>query len=606
MKPALLKSLLLLGAATAHASSPERPENIQGHLITDPKEVADKEFDYIIAGGGLAGLTVAANLTKNPNISVLVIEKGFYESNDGPIVQNLEKYGHLLGTNADQMHSTSKAEINNQTLLLHSGKGLGGSTLLSKGTWTRPDKVQIGDWKDVFELEGWSWDDLKKYMDDAETSRAPTSDQVDAGHHFDGSCHGLEGTVHTGPRDNGKDWSPVMRALMNTASDRGIDTREDLSCGSPHGVSMVYDTILKDQSRAEAAREWLVPAYKRKNLKILTGQMVGKVLFDKSGLKANGVNFGTNKHVQFNATAKHEVLLAAGSIVSPLILQYSGIGIKSVLEDAGVEQRVELPVGVNLQDQISTTVSSRVKPSEKEQGQGQAVYFANFTETFGDQHVRATELLDQKINKWADEAVANGGFQNVTALRIQYKAISKWILKDGVALSVLFMDADSKIEMLVSGLTPFARGKVHISSEDPYLSEYKLDPRYFMNEFDVLTQAAASKRARELSSAGKMKEYWDGEEIPGYDVDPKADIDKWSDYVKKNFRPSSQPIGTCPMMSKDLGGVVDSKAKVYGIEGLRVIDASIIPTQVSPFPMAVLYGMALKHAHTISTDREDD
>lgn len=600
MKPALLKLLFLFTAATARASSPSPPEAIQSHLVSDPKEVDDKEFDYIIAGGGLTGLTVAAKLTENSKINVLVIEKGFYESNDGPIVQDLNRYGDLFGTSVDHKYTTTPAKINNQTLIIRSGNGLGGSTLINGGSWTRPDKVQIDSWEKVFGMKGWNWKNLKEYMDRSERARPPTAAQIAAGHHFDPKCHGFNGTVHSGPRDNGKPWSPVMRALMNTTSDLGIPTRQDLNCGHPRGVSMVYNTVLEDQSRADAAREWLLPAYKRKNLKVLTGQAVGKVLFDKSGLKAIGVEFGTNKAVKFNATAKHEVLLAAGSTVSPLILEYSGIGMKSVLEDAGVKQRLELPVGVNMQDQTTTTIHNRVKASGE--GQGQALYFANFTETFGDQAVYATQLLDSKLDKWAEETVARGGFHNVSALRVQYDNYRDWLLKEDVAFTELFMDVDGKINFDVWDLIPFTRGSIHILSKDPYLFQYANDPKYLLNEFDVLGQAAASMLARKLSSADKMKEYWDGESLPGYNLEPDADIDQWATYVKQNFRPNYHAIGTCSMMSKELGGVVDSTAKVYGIKGLRVIDASIVPTQVSAHVMNVFYGMALKISDAILKD----
>lgn len=598
MQSAIWKLFIFLTTATAQSYTPAEQVDVQGHLITDPRKVSGQKYDYIVAGGGLTGLTVAAKLTENPKISVLVIEKGFYASNEGPIIEDANNYGDIFDTFVDQQYATVNMAINNQSLIIRSGKGLGGSTLVNGNSWTRPDKVQVDSWEKVFGMEGWNWDNLVEYMNEAERARPPTAAQIAAGHAFNASCHGFNGTIHSGPRDNGKSWNPVVRALMNTTSALGVPTQEDFLCGHPRGVSMIYNNLLDDQTRADAAREWLLPNYKRHNLHVLTGQVVGKVLFDDSGLKAIGVNFGTNKAVNFDVYAEQEVLLAAGSSISPLILEYSGIGMKSILDSAGIEQRLELPVGINMQDQTTTSVKSRAKVS----GQGQAVYFANFTETFGEKSTQAIELLDTKLEQWAEETVARGGFHNVTALMIQYENYRNWLLNDDVAYAELFMDTEGNINFDVWDLIPFTRGSTHVLSADPYLLQYANDPQFFLNELDLLGQAAATKLARELSSAGAMKEYFDGETVPGYNLDQDASLDQWVTYIKDNFRPNYHAIGTCSMMTRELGGVVDATAKVYGTQGLRVIDGSIPPTQVSAHVMNVFYAMALKITEAVLAD----
>lgn len=598
MKSIISRLGLVVLGATAVASS----SDVQPQLISDPHQVAGKHYNYVIAGGGLTGLTVAAKLSENPNITVLVIERGFYESNVGPIIEDPNNYGDIFNSRVDQQYATIDLAINNQSYAIKSGKGLGGSTLINGDSWTRPDKVQIDSWETVFGMKGWNWEGLVEYMDASERARPPTDAQIAAGHAFNSSCHGFNGTVHSGPRDNGQDWSPVVQALISSASDMGVATQQDVACGHPRGVSMIYNNLQEDQTRADAAREWLLPNYKRENLHVLTGQLVGNVLFDDSGLKAIGVNFGTNKAVNFDVYADNEVLLAAGSAISPLILEYSGIGVKSVLDKAGVKQRLELPVGLNMQDQTTTTVHSRAKASG--QGQGQAVYFANFTETFGDQTQRAINLLDTKLEQWAEETVARGGFHNVTALITQYETYRDWLLNEDVAFVELFLDTEGNINFDIWDLIPFTRGSTHILSSDPYMLLYANDPQFFLNELDLLGQAAATKLARDLSSTGKMQEYYDGENIPGDNLDQNADLDQWSTYIKRNFRPNYHAIGTCSMMTRELGGVVDASAKVYGTHGLRVIDGSIPPTQVSAHVMNVFYGMALKISDSILADYE--
>jgi choline dehydrogenase-like flavoprotein len=365
---------------------------------------------------------------------------------------------------------------------------------------------------------------------------------------------------------------------------------------------MIPNTLHEDQTRSDAAREWLLPNYKRRNLQILTGQFVGKVLINQtvSGHKAVGVNFGTNKNVNFDVYAKHEVLLAAGSAVSPRILEYSGIGLQSALGAAGVQQIVDLPVGLNMQDQTTTTVGSRTKPSGN--GQGQAIYFATFNETFGDYAPQAHQLLNTKLHQWATETVARGGFHNVTALEIQYQNYRDWLVNEEVAYVELFLDTSGKINFDLWDLIPFTRGSVHIQGNDPYLRRFSYDPKFFMNDLDLLGQAAGSKLAREISNNGGMQTYFDGETTPGLRLAYDADLDQWVDYVKQNFRANWHAVSTCSMMAKELGGVVDSEARVYGVEGLRVVDGSIPPTQVSSHVMTVFYAMALKISDAVLAD----
>lgn len=594
-------STLLLSAATVQAYLPAQQIDVQSSLLSDPSKVAGKTYDYIIAGGGLTGLTVAAKLTENPKIKVLVIEKGFYESNDGAIIEDPNAYGQIFGTTVDQNYLTVPL-INNRTNNIKAGKGLGGSTLINGDSWTRPDKVQIDSWEKVFGMEGWNWDNMFEYMKKAEAARTPTAAQLAAGHSFNATCHGTNGTVKSGARDNGQPWSPIMKALMNTVSALGAPIQQDFLCGHPRGVSMIMNNLDENQVRVDAARAWLLPNYQRPNLKILTGQMVGKVLFNQtaSGPKAVGVNFGTNRAVNFDVFAKHEVLLAAGSAISPLILEYSGIGLKSVLDQANVTQLLDLPVGINMQDQTTTTVSSRASAAGA--GQGQAVFFANFTETFGDYAPQARELLNTKLDQWAEETVARGGFHNVTALKVQYENYRNWLLDEDVAFAELFMDTEGKINFDLWDLIPFTRGSVHILSSDPYLWQFANDPKFFLNEFDLLGQAASSKLARDLTSRGAMKEYFAGETLPGYNLVENATLSQWSDYVLQNFRPNWHAVSSCSMMSRELGGVVDATAKVYGTQGLRVIDGSIPPTQVSSHVMTIFYGMALKVADAILDD----
>lgn len=570
------------------------------------KKSTDFRNSYIIAGGGLTGLTAAARLSEDPETTVLVIERGFYESDQGPMINNLNDYGQIFTSTVDWAYETVDQAVNGRSQIVRSGRGLGGSTLVNGGTWTRPHKAQLDSWETVFGNVGWSWENMTRYMSMAEKARKPNQAEINAGHYFDPDCHGFGGSVNVGPRNTGEPYSPIMRALMSTVKGRGGKAQHDLNCGDPQGVSMFPNSLTADQIRTDAAREWLLPNYQRPNLHVLVGYTVGRVLLDETTTPnptAYGVEFGTHRDHYFQVFAEHEVLLAAGSSRSPLILEYSGIGLESVLEAAGVRSIVKLPVGQNLQDQTTTTVRSDI--TKEGAGQGQAAYFATFDETFGSYASEARSLLanSSKLDEWAHKIVSSGGHNNFAALRKQYDNYVKWLTEDGVAYSELFLDTNGAVNFDLWNLIPFTRGYVHISSPDPYLELAKNNPQYFALEIDILGQAAASKLAREVSNDGDLSFYFNGELIPGSQKLPyDATLEEWMEYVKQNYRANYHGVSSCSMMSRELGGVLDPQARVYDVDGLRVIDGSAPPTQVSSHVMTVFYGMAEKLSADIMVD----
>ena len=442
----------------------------------------------------------------------------------------------------------------------------------------------------------------------AENFHPPREDQIAAGESFDANCHGKNGSVQVGSRDTKKPYSPIMMALMHTVKKMGVSIQRDLSCGDPRGVSMLPNSVTKEQERSDAGRTWLShEVINRKNLDILVGQWAGKVLIhpkeEKTRPRAYGVEFGLHESHKYEVYANHEVLLAAGSSVSPLILEYSGIGMKNVLEKVHVDQIVDLPVGVNMQDQTTTSIRNTIKNGD---GQGQAAYFATFEEIFPEMPEReaALKMLEDKtLQKWANDVVSRGGFHDAKLLMEQYTIQANQIKSNDVAYSELFLDTYGSIHFDLWTLLPFSRGYIHIRNADPYFREVDNDPQYFTNELDTLAQAASTRLARKLSSAGEMKKYWAAESVPGYHKVPKeATLQEWVKYVKGNYRANYHAIGTASMMSQKHGGVVDNKARVYGVDGLRVIDGSIVPMQISSHVMTVFYGMALKIAESVIED----
>ncbi|KAJ5729526.1 glucose oxidase [Penicillium malachiteum] len=572
-------------------------------ILKNPLQVAKKEYDFIIVGGGLTGLTAAARLTKNKDITVLVIESGFFQSTRGPIVESVTGFGQGFGTSLDHSFQTVSLDINGRPLIIHSGNGLGGSTLINGASYTSPAKIQIDSWESHLGNRGWNWKNLSSYIREMEHAHHPSRKQIEAGHFFDPHCHGDNGAIHVSVRDDGSQYSPIIPSFMKMMARHGVSTQKDLSCGDPRGVSMFLNTIHENQTRSDAARELLLPIIDRQNLWILVGQRVGKVLIDEksSSYRAKGVDFGTDGE-QFEVFAKHEVILAAGALVSPLILEYSGIGVKSILETAKVDQIIDLPVGQNLQDQTTTALSTLIH--SRGGGQGQAIYFATWNEIFkGSSLTTARGLLDSQLDQWARDAVSNGGFGNTTALKVQMEMYRDWVLKHNVAYAEIFMDVSPKsLGYSAWILLPFTRGYIHILDSDPYLWKVALNPRYLENDLDRYAQAAASQLVRNLTKDSSIRHYIQEERFPGSTVPQNATVDDWVSHVTRNFQPNYHAIGTCSMMAKELGGVVDPFGRVYGIPNLRIIDASIVPTQVSAHTSALLYGMAVKLSDFILAD----
>ncbi|KAJ5805353.1 glucose-methanol-choline oxidoreductase [Penicillium riverlandense] len=337
---------------------------------------------------------------------------------------------------------------------------------------------------------------------------------------------------------------------------------------------MFPNTIHPNQTRSDTAREYLLDQDDRPNLRILMGQQVGKVLLNNKMTPplATGVQFGTDG-ARYEVHVNREVLLAAGALVSPLILENSGIGLSSVLATAGVPQVVDLPVGLNLQDQTKTTTLTR-------------------------------GLLDSQLDQWVDDVISGGGFSNRTALKAQLELYRTWLLEDKVAYAELLLDvSENDMSFGIWVLLPFTRGYVHIVDHDPYLWRVVRNPRYMENDLDRYAQGASTLLARNVARAEAMQQYVGEEVLPGlFDVPLNATMDDWVTYVAQNFQPNFHPVGTCSMMSKELGGVVDPAGRVYGVQKLRVIDASIVPTQVSAHLSALLYGVAEKLAGHILRD----
>jgi choline dehydrogenase-like flavoprotein len=339
-------------------------------------------------------------------------------------------------------------------------------------------------------------------------------------------------------------------------------------------------------------------------LTILSGANVGKVILSSgSSPKATGIEFRDEKGNTYTANGSREIIMALGSIKTPIILQQSGIGPSDVLSAAGVQLRVDLPVGLNLIDQTTTTTNWNFKDAR---GGGQPITWPRFTDLFkGADATRMRNSLQNDLGSYVSDALAAGAISQTGQAGLQkvLEIQRDWILNKGAGISENFdYTYDNVFGWDSWFLLPFGRGSIKITNNQPYGNGFSINPRYFANPFDKLAQGATARFTRQVVQASPLSSHITGETTPGGAVPNNGDLDAWATWTQKNYRSNWHPIGTAPMMSKNLGGVVDSNNKVYGVQGLRIVDASILPFQVSSHLMSVVYGLAERAADIIKKD----
>lgn len=256
--------------------------------------------------------------------------------------------------------------------------------------------------------------------------------------------------------------------------------------------------------------------------------------------------------------------MALGSIKTPLILQQSGVGPADVLSAAGVTQRVDLPVGLNLIDQTTTTTDWSFSGNR---GGGQPITFPRFQDMFdGSDASNLRSMLQNDLASYVQDAVSSGSASSASAPGLQkvLEIQRDWILNKNVAFSENFdYTYDSTLGYDSWYLLPFGRGSIKIRDNNAYGTNYAINPRYFSNPFDRLAQGGSARYTRKVSEGSPLNQYAGNESVPGKGaVSSGASLEQWAAWAEDNYRSNWHPIGTAAMMSRDLGGSVDSNNKL--------------------------------------------
>ncbi|CZS96463.1 related to alcohol oxidase [Rhynchosporium agropyri] len=561
-------------------------------------------YDYIIVGGGTAGLALSTRLSQGlPYSKILVIEAG-PSALDELNINVPGKKGSTLGSKYDWNFTTTPQEgLKNRILAQNRGKVLGGSSALNLLTYDRASEHEYNGWEEVGN-PGWGWKTFLKMMDRSMNFTSANTEWYDE----DASTKGpIRGTINRLIPAQQNGFVPALNSL-------GVETNKEYMDGNPLGVSYSSSSIdPRHWNRSYSANGYLPLAGPKHT--VLTNTRVARINLKKfkQMYTATGVTLTDGSVI----TAKREVILSAGSFQSPGLLEVSGIGKKSVLDAAGITQLINLPsVGENLQDHIRIQSSYQLKDNftsidvfrynttvAAEQLQlwiegkfslydytGSAYTFqtwkqagednSKFTKLAKEAIGNSTHPADEKMLQWLSdrtvpqlEVIGSDGYTGVKG----YPAVGTPLYGKNFWSFIAIV------------MHPLSRGSVHINATDP-LGKPIIDPNYLSNEYDIQAAIAAVKKCRQIALTPQMRDVWVNEYEPGLErVNTDAE---WRDFVLNTTLSIYHPVGTCSMLPRKDGGVVDSSLKVYGTTNLRVVDASIMPVLISAHLQTAVYGIA--------------
>jgi len=509
------------------------------------------KFDYVIVGGGSAGSTLAARLSEDASTTVCLLEAGG-EGRDMLIRAPIGVAVMMPGwpkINNWAFETVPQPGLNGRRGYQPRGKALGGSSAINAMLYVRGHRSDYDDWA-ALGCEGWAYRDVLPYFIRAETNQR-------GGNPWHGTSGPLQVSDQQSPR-------PISHAFIQAAQEFQIPANNDFNGPEQEGVGLYQVTQFhghgRNGERCSAAAAYLHPIARRPNLAIVTKAHATKIEFD--GKRATSVRYrmrGTEKRVE----ATREIILCGGAFNSPQILQLSGIGLAEDLRQHGIPVVHELPgVGQNLRDHLDFSLG----------------YKSRDTDLFGFGAAATVNLIKQ-IMQWRRDGtgLVASPFAEAGAFLKTDRALSRPDIQ--LHFVVALVDDHARKRHLGYGfschvcvLRPRSVGEVFLQSADP-MAAPGIDPRFFSNVEDLQVLIKGAKLTRTILEGAAMARYRH-KEI--YTTDGMSDAE-WERHIRSRADTIYHPVGTCKMGVDDLA-VVDPHLRVCGLEGLRVVDASIFPT----------------------------
>jgi choline dehydrogenase len=479
------------------------------------------DYDYIVIGAGSAGCVIANRLTENPETTVLLLEAGNPDTK--PEIQIPSECLNLLGSEVDWAYfSEPEPYLNDRKMFCSRGKVLGGSSSINFMMYVRGNAHDYDHWRSLGN-PGWSYQDVLPYFKKSEHQQRGASDY-----------HGINGELSV---TDIKPVAVVSQRFIDACVATGYDYNPDFNGAQQEGAGS-YQLTVKQGKRHSAAAAFLLPILQRPNLTTRTGALVTRLLFE--GTRAVGVKY-LHEGILHQVRVNQEVILSAGAFDSPKLLMLSGIGDAGYLQAMGISVVADLPgVGQNLQDHLLTCVVQE-----------------------------STQAVHPEISSNGIEAGlflhSEGNLDMAPDLQCFFGPIQ--------FLSPGYVPAASGFTGAVSLTRLPNRGSVRLQSLDPN-DPPMLRMNYLHNQAEVQKLVAGIKLLRRLFQSSVFDEFRGQEIAPGAEVQSDKALEA---YIRNNCSTVWHPVGTCKM-GIDPMAVVDPELRVHGVEGLRVVDASVMPT----------------------------